>query len=220
MSSTASETPITVPIDKVQPNPWNPNVVPEHILKALAANIERVGFNQPILVRPLGNGEYEIVDGEHRYTVAKEAGLQEIPVIVRNLNDSEAKAQTVAMNKLRGEMEPADVAALVKDIMGDINLEQLAEFTGYEFPELEALVALADFDFEQFDDSGDEDEVEDDDQWVTVSWRVPSDVEPIISSEVDRVKQLLNTDHDNIALEAIFVNSAATNRSAKDFTGE
>ncbi len=132
-----------VPIGQIRPNPWNPNVVPEHVMEALVANVKRVGMNQPILVRPLTDGEFEIVDGEHRWQVANRAGLEEVPVIVRDLDDHEAKAQTLAMNKLRGEMEPADVARIFRELSEDgLPYEELATFTGYTLPEIENYDAL------------------------------------------------------------------------------
>src|SRR5690242_10288081 len=108
---------IVVPIDQVFENPWNPNIVPDAIMDALKANIERSGFNQPILVRQRdGRDGYEVVDGAHRFRAACDLGIEQVPVIVRDMSDAEAKAQTLAMNKLRGEMEPADVARLVREI--------------------------------------------------------------------------------------------------------
>jgi ParB-like chromosome segregation protein Spo0J len=166
----------------------------------------------------MAENTYQIVDGQHRWEVAKEAGFEELPVIVREMTESEAKAQTIAMNKLRGEMEPADVAALVKDIMGDINLDELATFSGFQLEELEAYVSLADFDFSEYDETGeDDDEGPSEEAWVTMTFRVPSDVEPIIRSEIERVKAALRTEHDSVALEAICVNSA--NSPIEDFIG-
>jgi ParB/RepB/Spo0J family partition protein len=204
---------IRVPIDKVHPNPWNPNTVPESIMSALRANVKRAGFNQPVLVRPhpTKQGEYEIVDGEHRWTVLRDDGATEIDVIVRDMSEAEAKAQTVAMNKLRGEMDPADVARLVRDIEGEIDLSELAGFSGYSEVELQGLTTLLDFDWSKFGDADPANDPQDDDEkWATLSYRVPASVEAIVTSEIERLKGLLDTEHEHLALEAMAVSSAQT----------
>lgn len=201
---------------KVHPNPWNPNVVPDHTMQALTANIDRAGFNQPVLVRPHPEreGEYEIVDGEHRWRTTPDDA--KVPVIVRDFTDGEAKAQTIAMNKLRGEMEPADVARLVREIESEgIDLSELAEFTGYTGDELEGLHKLADFDWDSFENTP---APPADDEWVTLSYRVPADVGALFSAEVDRLKAIIETEHDHLAIEVMAVSSSQS--SPAEMTGE
>lgn len=214
---------ILVPVDQVRPNEWNPNVVPEHIARALVKNIDRAGFNQPILVRrhPDGNG-YEIVDGEHRWRYAQETGRTEVPVVIRDFTDAEAKAQTIAMNKLRGEMDAADVARLVREIDEDgLNLAELSDFTGYTLDELEAGQRLLDFNWDDMgaapgDDGGAGVDPEDG-EWIELKYRVPRTVAVLFDAEVERVKGLLGTEHDHLALEAMYANSVNTPES--DYVG-
>jgi len=142
-----ADAPKMVAVAAIYENPWNPNEVPAEIMAALKRNIERFGFNQPILVRPIG-GEtldgpvaYEVVDGAHRFRAAVELGIDKVPVVVREFTDAEAKAQTIAMNRLRGEMDPVQMATLVREINeeGIDGIETLSEFIGYNDAELAEL---------------------------------------------------------------------------------
>ncbi|MFN3699759.1 MAG: ParB/RepB/Spo0J family partition protein, partial [Dictyoglomus sp.] len=79
-----------IPIDKIVPNPKQPReTLNPETLQELIESIKTLGLLQPILVRPKGE-MYEIVAGERRYHAAKVAGLKEIPVIVKNIDDQTA----------------------------------------------------------------------------------------------------------------------------------
>lgn len=202
--------------DRLHPNEWNPNVVADHVQRALGKNIERAGSNQPVLARPhpTREGEYEIVDGEHRWREHKERGLQ-VPVIVRPFSTAEAKLQTIAMNRLRGEMEPADVARLIREAEEDgIPVEEQVEFTGYTLEEATNLTKLLDFDWSQYGEAppgGDNDSApKGEEEWVDLRFRVPESVAVLMRSELDRLKQIRETEHDHLALELMVVASAQT----------
>jgi DNA modification methylase len=105
-----------VAVAELRPNPWNPNVVPEHRLQALARTVRRDGQLLSVpLVRPVEGG-YEIVDGEHRWEAAKAAGVERMTVLVVEASDQEARARTVAMNQIHGEPDPARQAALLAEL--------------------------------------------------------------------------------------------------------
>ena len=101
-----------IKIDLIAPNDWNPNIIQEDILAKLRAEIRQKGLTQPITVRSSGNG-YEIVDGEHRWRVCKDLGWQEIPCIVQDYSDTEAKIKTLQLNYLRGSAIPIKLASLI-----------------------------------------------------------------------------------------------------------
>jgi DNA modification methylase/ParB-like chromosome segregation protein Spo0J len=104
--------------DAVRPNPWNPNVVPAHRLDALVRTARHDGSLLSVpLVRPHPDGQgYEILDGQHRWEAARQAGLAEISVLVIDATDEEARARTVAMNQIRGEPDPEKQAALLGEL--------------------------------------------------------------------------------------------------------
>lgn len=108
---------ITIPIDDIQPNEWNPNEQDEKVFASLVENIRDVGLDQPILVRPVSTGGYQVVDGEHRYRACIELGFKEIPcVIAEDYDVDKAKFQTVRHNVIRGKMNPEKFIKLYEDM--------------------------------------------------------------------------------------------------------
>ena len=106
------------PVDRLVPNTWNPNRMDDWLLGKLREHIAKFGFVDPILVRPIPNTQnYEIIDGEHRWKVAKEMGLKEVPVVViEGISEKEAKLMTVAVNELKGKSDPTAVLDIVLDL--------------------------------------------------------------------------------------------------------
>lgn len=80
----------------------------EQALQELASSIKQHGILQPLLVRPLPSGGYELVAGERRYRAATESGLTEVPVIVRELNNSEALQIALIENLQREDLNPVE----------------------------------------------------------------------------------------------------------------
>ncbi|NJO93315.1 MAG: ParB/RepB/Spo0J family partition protein [Hydrococcus sp. RM1_1_31] len=80
----------------------------EQALQELTSSIEQHGILQPLLVRPLPSGGYELIAGERRYRAATESGLTEVPVIVRELNDSEALQIALIENLQREDLNPVE----------------------------------------------------------------------------------------------------------------
>jgi ParB family chromosome partitioning protein len=76
---------------------------------ALVASVRAHGIIEPLVVRPLGDGRYEIVAGERRYRAALEAGLTEVPVVVWEVDDQEAFALAMAENTVRRDLDPLEV---------------------------------------------------------------------------------------------------------------
>jgi ParB/RepB/Spo0J family partition protein len=204
-----------LPTTEIQENAYNPNVVSDAVMAALVANVKRNGFTQPILVRPnTGEGRaYEVVDGEHRLRAARAAGIEFVPCVVTMIDDAEAKAQTLAMNQIRGEMDSSQVAALIRDIdAGGIDLDQLAIFTGFSEDELRDLDRLLDIDWSaetSRSSSGTNTTPQgDDERWIDLRVRVPYSISLLFRSELDRLKSIAATEHDHLALERMVVNSS------------
>lgn len=124
-----------ISIDLISPNTYNPNVIEDGMLAKLRAEISQKGLCEPIIVRSSGNG-YIIVDGEHRWQVCKELGFKEIPCIVQEYNDTEAKVKTLQLNYLRGSAVPIRLASLIHDLNQDIRFEDLAKRLPYNEPQM------------------------------------------------------------------------------------
>lgn len=124
-----------IKMEQVTPNSYNPNDIPEDIMAKLRAEIARKGLCEPIIVRQAEDG-YIIVDGEHRWRICKELGVLEIPCIVKDYDESEAKIKTVQLNYMRGSPVPIRLASLIHDLNKEIPLEDLARRLPYDEPQL------------------------------------------------------------------------------------
>ncbi|AEB12967.1 ParB/RepB/Spo0J family partition protein [Marinithermus hydrothermalis] len=99
-----------VPLALIRPNPHQPRkAFDPAALEELAASIREKGLLQPLLVRPRGEG-YELVAGERRFRAAQAAGLREVPVIVRDLDDREALELALVENLQREDLNPVEEA--------------------------------------------------------------------------------------------------------------
>ncbi len=106
----SSGSPTKLPLALIHPNPQQPRrSFDEKALEELADSIRRQGLLQPLLVRPHGDG-YELVAGERRYRAAQRAGLEEVPVVVRDLDDREALELALVENLQREDLNPIEEA--------------------------------------------------------------------------------------------------------------
>ncbi|HYD89563.1 MAG TPA: ParB/RepB/Spo0J family partition protein [Vitreimonas sp.] len=107
----ASDGPRSIPIDLVQRNPQQPRKhFDEADLSELASSIRTHGVLQPILVRPIADGRFEIVAGERRWRAAQRAGLHSIPAVIRELNEVEVLEIAIVENVQRTDLNPIEEA--------------------------------------------------------------------------------------------------------------
>jgi len=98
----------------------------------LRASIKEHGFYIPILVRPIGEDKYELIDGEHRIKIVKEMGWTKIPAIISTTDEKKATILNFLANTARGTQNPMDVAeALAKTKEAGLSIEELAAATGH-----------------------------------------------------------------------------------------
>jgi ParB family chromosome partitioning protein len=122
----------TLPIDKIHPGPFQPRSVFEpEALKELADSIREQGVIQPIMVRQVGS-DFEIIAGERRWRAAQKAGLDEIPVIVREVDDEAVVAIALIENIQREDLNPLEEATALKRLVDDFQLthEEVAKAVG------------------------------------------------------------------------------------------
>lgn len=131
-----------VSLTQLTENPWNPNRMSPDKQKKLAAEIRDHGFLAPVLVRPLGD-RFQIIDGEHRFHIARELGLPAIPAIVVAAAEDEARIKTLQLNGLRGENDPGRLARLLAELSAGLSLEALAQLLPWSLPEIQQMIALA-----------------------------------------------------------------------------
>lgn len=123
-AGTPQETPKSpdraLPIDKITPNPDQPRRrFDKEALEDLAASISEKGIIQPLIVRPGrdGDGRYEIVAGERRWRAAQIAKLHEVPVLIRDFNDTEVLEVAIIENIQRADLNPVEEAAGYAQLM-------------------------------------------------------------------------------------------------------
>src|SRR5687767_5614508 len=107
-----------LPVDLIAPNPNQPRrSFEEEPLVALAGSLKHRGVLQPVLVRPVPGGTYELIAGERRWRAAQLAGLESLPAMVRPHDDAESLELALIENMAREDLNPLDearaVAALV-----------------------------------------------------------------------------------------------------------
>jgi ParB family chromosome partitioning protein len=111
----------TLPTELIAPNPQQPRRrFDEDALLALAASVKERGILQPVLVRPLAGGSYELIAGERRWRAAQLAGITEIPAVVRHHDDAASLELAVIENMAREDLNPVEearaCAALVEEL--------------------------------------------------------------------------------------------------------
>ena len=122
-SGSLPEEPGTLRIEQLQRGRYQPRTkMDENSLQELAASIGKQGLMQPILVRPIEGGRYEIIAGERRWRAAKIAGLTEIPVLVRDVPDSAALAMGLIENIQREDLNPLEEAGGVQRLVTEFKL--------------------------------------------------------------------------------------------------
>ena len=109
--ATSAGVPRMVRLDRLQPGRYQPRTrMDEGALYELAESIRSQGVMQPVLVRPLGGDQHEIIAGERRVRAARLAGLDEIPVLVRDVPDESAAAMALIENIQREDLNPLEEA--------------------------------------------------------------------------------------------------------------
>jgi ParB family chromosome partitioning protein len=112
-----------IPVDLVRPNPRQPRrAFPLDALHALAESIRSRGMLQPIVVRPLVGGHYELVAGERRLRAARIAGLEVVPALVRDADDRERLDLALAENMAREDLNPVEQARGCAMLVEDLGL--------------------------------------------------------------------------------------------------
>lgn len=124
-SEVKSKDVVTLPVDKIASNPYQPRTTFDtEPLEDLARSIKEHGVLQPLVVSP-GDGEtYELIAGERRLKASKQAGLTEVPVIIRKAEDHEKLELALVENIQRQNLNPLDEAASYQKLMDEFNLSQ------------------------------------------------------------------------------------------------
>jgi len=134
-----------LPIDSISPNPQQPRAIfdPDQ-LNELAESIKEVGLLQPIVVRPLSAGKYELVMGERRLRASKKAGVATIPAIIRPTEEADLLRDALLENIHRVQLNPLEEAAAYQQLLSDFGCtqEELAERVKKSRPQISNTIRL------------------------------------------------------------------------------
>jgi ParB family chromosome partitioning protein len=136
-----------LPVGLIKPNPKQPRTnFDAEALAGLAASIETSGVVQPLLVRPLHDGSYELIAGERRWRASQQAGLEKVPAIVRDSEHAERLQVALIENMVREDLNPVEEARACAALVEDLGLskEDLARRIGRSRPAVSNLIRLLD----------------------------------------------------------------------------
>ena len=122
-----------IPVDSIDPNPYQTRRrINETALEELEESIRASGVVQPVVLRPVANGRYQLVAGERRWHASKRAGKTTIPAVVRQISNEQAMEITIIENLQREDLNPMEQARAFERLSREFGLtqEQIASRTG------------------------------------------------------------------------------------------
>lgn len=188
-----SDTPglLTVRLAQCDPNPWNPNKMDAFTYGKLLDSMLMYGAVDPLTVRPL-NGRWQIIDGEHRFLVAKDLGMDEYPAYsTGEIDDTRAMKLTITLNELKGQYDPrlmSDVLDTLLKAEDPLTLSKSLPFTDVA---LQGMVGLSDLDLTaDLRAAVDKGEAlkEERAKWVERVFRLTTDANAVIQQALDKAK--------------------------------
>ena len=120
-----------LPLTRIRFGKYQPRQqIDKKALQELSQSIKDKGFIQPIVVRKIREGEFEVVAGARRLQAAKSLGIKEIPTLIKQLDDQESFMLAIAENLQRKDLNPLEEAVAFKRLMGEfgLSLEQIGQF--------------------------------------------------------------------------------------------
>jgi len=124
---------LTLPVSRIRPGRYQPRTrMDQQALAELASSIRSQGLMQPLLVRPVDRDRYELIAGERRWRAAQMAGLEEVPVLVREVPDDAALAMALIENIQREDLNPMEESAGLQRLIEEFKMthEQAADAVG------------------------------------------------------------------------------------------
>ena len=116
---------LRIPVDLIEPNPYQPRMsFDQEALGELADSIRALGLIQPITVRQINGGKYQIISGERRFKACRLAGMDMIPAYIRDANDQGMLEMAIVENIQRENLDPIEVAMSYQRLIDECNLTQ------------------------------------------------------------------------------------------------
>ena len=134
-----------LPVTAITPNPRQPRqVFEEEAMAELVHSVKEIGLLQPVVVRHVGEGRYELIMGERRWRATQQAGLETIPAIVRETGDDALLRDALLENLHRSQLNPLEEAAAYQQLLDDFGCthEELAGRIGRSRPQISNTLRL------------------------------------------------------------------------------
>jgi ParB family transcriptional regulator, chromosome partitioning protein len=134
-------------VTQIEPNPDQPRVkFDASALDALAGSIGSVGLLQPLIVRPIEDGRYELVAGERRWRAAQKAGIDRVPAVIRTSPEDQRLQAALIENMVREDLNPVEEARACASLVDDLGIskEELARRVGRSRAAISNLIRLLD----------------------------------------------------------------------------
>lgn len=183
-----------IAIDKLFPNDWNPNYIKQAHYEKLKRFIQNQGSVLPIVARvhPTKKGAFQIIDGFHRWQIARQLGQTEIDAVIVEAADDQAKILTINLNYLRGQAKAMEYAQLIHNLTELHTVDELALVLPDDKPGLLDRLELLQLPDDFARELGDRAEAADKEKLTTISFQVTEGQKEIIESaleDVDRRKK-------------------------------
>lgn len=134
-----------IPVEAIKPNPGQPRSrFEDDTLRALADSIAASGVVQPLIVRELSGGSYELIAGERRWRAAQIAGVDRVPVVIRDSDEADRLEVALIENMVREDLNPVEEARACAALVEDLGLskEELGRRVGRSRPQISNLIRL------------------------------------------------------------------------------
>lgn len=188
---------------RLEPNPWNTNVVSPDNEAKLEASIKRFGMFKPVVVRELADGTLQILGGEHRAQAAVRMGLKRIPIVnVGRIDDAKAKEISLVDNGRYGSDDTLQLAELLEGLG---TVEELASFMPYAETDLASIfssvnIALDDLDLPEEDEAPKLPKEKPVQTHQIMRFKVPVDDVAMVTDLIERVMKVQKfTESDSLA---------------------
>ena len=131
-----------LPLEQLREAPWNPNSMDTPLLAKLQRSVQRYGLTGVLVVRPLGDGTYQVLSGNQRLQVLRELQWDSAPCVMVEVKDAEARLLAQTLNRLHGSDDLGLRAELVIDILAEISPEEVLALLPETSQGLGALTSL------------------------------------------------------------------------------
>lgn len=133
---------INLSLNSLREAPWNPNKADEATMARLRRSVKRFGLVGNLVVRPLGDGDYEVLSGNQRLQILREAGAITAPCVIADLNDAEARLLAQALNHIHGDDDLGLRAELISKVLERLPQEEVTALLPETAHSLQALGSM------------------------------------------------------------------------------